>query len=104
MEIKQASELFFKIITSIPGIHAIHELSNDEKITKDIDDDNLELIDRIFAYESTPNVFNFKLAITVLEGINVNSLNTDLYKRVQRAFKKNKISLDKLIIIVKGVK
>ncbi|QKT05635.1 hypothetical protein [Mycoplasma sp. OR1901] len=104
MEIKQASELFFKIITSTPGIHAIHELSNDEKITKDTDDENVDLIDRIFTFESTPNVFSFKVAITVLEGVDVNSLNTDLYKRVQRTFKKNKISIDKLIIIVKGVK
>ncbi|WBP84136.1 hypothetical protein [Mycoplasmopsis edwardii] len=103
MNIEEIKKIFIKIITSTPGIKKLHGLSYvDSILTISEDSTDMSLEDMVIANE-TPEGWNFQIAISVLEEIRVKDLNTELYKKLFYEFRRKKIKLKNLTIILKGV-
>ncbi|UWV86287.1 hypothetical protein NW063_00775 [Mycoplasmopsis cynos] len=102
MNKKEIKEIFIRIITSTPGIKKLHQLSYVDTILTINDNELLPLEDMIIANETIEG-WNFQIAISVLSGIRVKDLNTELYKKLSYEFKQNKIKFNNLTIYLKGV-
>ncbi|WLP85366.1 hypothetical protein [Mycoplasma seminis] len=103
MEISEIRQLCIDSLSAVPGVIKLHKPSLDlDKSCSDAEECEVILQD-VINITSVDNSHSVQIAITVLDGVSVKFIVTQLFKQIDFALRKKKQKLNSLTVIVKGV-